>query len=119
MSFATNPQKGWVKVGKIDNTELLTRLADLQKRHDNLVEENNKIKESALFFNVNNFIQGDDLIPIEFYFGKSDSYKLDVSCNQIISVIGKDAVIQCEMHKIKELFGNYLLQLFKATENYK
>ena len=104
-SIVMTPQKGWVKAGGIDNTELLSRLADLQKRYDNLTEENNKIKDSALFFDEHNFINGDDLIAVEFYFGKGDSYTLNISCNQIISAIGQDIIIQREINNIKD-FGS-------------
>jgi len=46
-AFATNPQKGWVKVGGIDNTELLEQLAKTQKKLDELQIENKQLKQIA------------------------------------------------------------------------
>ena len=117
-SIVMNPQAGWVKADGIDTKELLTRLAGLQKRHDNLIEENNKIKDSVLFFDETNFIQGDDLFLVKFSFGTDDSYELEISCNQIISAIGENIIIQCEARNIKYFLDSYLLQLFRDTEKY-
>lgn len=66
MSFAINPQKGWVKAGGIDNTELLSRLADLQKRYDELTEENKRLKESEFLFDSDKFVFGDEIFELNY-----------------------------------------------------
>jgi Domain of unknown function (DUF4062) len=62
MSFATNPQKGWVKAGVIENSELLERLADLQQRYDKSLEENKKLSEKTL---NTNFSFGNEIVIIK------------------------------------------------------
>lgn len=114
MAFVMNPQTGWVKAGGIDNTELLTRLADLQKRHDNLIEENNKIKDSALFFDETNFIQGEGLLSVKFSLS-DETHELELSCNKIVSAIGEYLIIQCTIDNVKNYLGKYLLELFKNS----
>ncbi|HQU83033.1 MAG TPA: DUF4062 domain-containing protein, partial [Pyrinomonadaceae bacterium] len=47
LAFATNPQKGWEKSGGIEKVDLLERLAELQKKYDDLVEENLHLKAFA------------------------------------------------------------------------
>lgn len=117
-SIVMNPQKGWVKAGGIDNTELLSRLADLQQRYDNLVEENNKIKDSALFFNPEQFLQGNDLLGIKFSFYENDIKKIEVSLNQILFNVGEKIIIQCEIDDIKIYLEKFIFKYFKDSSEY-
>jgi len=117
-SIVMNPQTGWVKAGGIDNTELLSRLADLQQRYDNLVEENNKIKNSALFIDTEKFLQGNDLINIKFSFNDEDTKEIDLSCNQILFGIGENLVIQCEIDNVEEYLGIFVLDCFKNSNEF-
>lgn len=119
MAFVMNPQIGWVKAGGINNTELLSRLAELQKRYDELLEENNIIKDSALFFDTEKFLQADDPLKIDFFFNEDDSKSIDLTCNQILFGIGQNLVIQCEINDIKNSFGRFLLNCFKNSDEFK
>lgn len=46
MAFVMNPQTGWVKATGIDNTEILSRLAELQQKYDVLLIQNNGLQNS-------------------------------------------------------------------------
>ncbi len=117
-SIVMMPQKGWVKVGGIDNAELLTRLADLQQKYDILVEENKKFKDSALFFDTDNFLQKDDFLEIRFTFAKENAQKIQLSLNQILFNIGEHLIIQCQIDDIKVFLEKFIFKCFKESIEY-
>jgi Domain of unknown function (DUF4062) len=78
MSFATNPQKGWVKAGGIEKSELLERLADLQKRYDRLLKENQTLSENLLF-DDSTFSFGREFVPLMF----SNGFELEIKISWI------------------------------------
>jgi hypothetical protein len=113
-SILSNPQKGWVKAGGIERDELLERLANLQKRFDDVVAENNKLKESAIFFDTGHFLRVDDLIRIKFKF--ADAHKeIDLTLNQILLGIGEHLLIQCEIEDVKVYLEAFVLEYFKKS----
>jgi len=117
-SIVMNPQKGWVKAGGIDNTELLSRLADLQQRFDNLVEENNKIKDSALFFDTGQFLQGNDSLSIKFDSDEKDTKEIKLTFNQILLGIGQSLLIHCEIEDVEAELGIFVYECFKKTTEF-
>lgn len=118
MAFVMNPQKGWVKAGGIDNTELLTRLANIQQRYDNLVEENRKYKSSALFFDIDKFLQSDELIDIKFHFKEDDIKEIELTLNQILFNIGENLIIQCEINDVRNYLETFIFECFKKSNEY-
>ncbi len=87
MAFAMNPQRGWVKSSKIENTELLERLADLQKRYDKLVEENNKLQSSVK--DISHFAQGNDFIDIKLRSKETSEFAVKVTWDEIFFCIAE------------------------------
>jgi hypothetical protein len=64
-SFVMNPQKGWVKAGGIEKSELLESYVELQKKHDKLLEENQKLSEKSLLVDSSKFSFGDEVFSID------------------------------------------------------
>ncbi len=118
MAFVMNPQNGWVKAGGIDNTKLLSILADLQQRYDKIVEENTKIKNSALFFDIENFLQVNDIVNIKFSFYDEDIKSIELSFDQILSSIGEILVIQCEIDEIRANLEEVIFNFYKESSEY-
>lgn len=82
MAFVMDSQKGWIKAGGIDNIELLTRLADLQKRYDILQEENRNLHN--LQEDTSQFAQGNDLIEIKLFNNQERSFvEVTISWDEI------------------------------------
>jgi hypothetical protein len=88
MSFATNPQKGWVKAGGVEKVELLERLAELQQKYENLVGENNKLKEDSIRFNSQRFAFGNDIFELKYEFFEHEQ-KIDITWNSLFIQLGK------------------------------
>jgi Domain of unknown function (DUF4062) len=64
-SFVMNPQKGWVKAGGIEKGELLESYVKLQNKHDNLLEENQKLSNKSLLVDASKFSFGDEIFSID------------------------------------------------------
>jgi hypothetical protein len=119
MSFATNPQKGWEKAAGIEKVELLERLADLQQKYDNLVEENLKLKEYAITFESEQFAFGFSKIKIDFnYRGSSKIWQCETSWNDLFFTIGKLAVTGFDEWEIKSSVSHSILGYFEDTEDF-
>jgi Domain of unknown function (DUF4062) len=89
MSFATNPQKGWVKAGGVDKTELLERYAELQQKFDGSQREIHKLKQLLLTSeNSKSLSQADEIIVIEIKNYPSNE-EIEVSWNELFSIIGQ------------------------------
>lgn len=105
------PQKGWVKAGGIEKNELLERLADLQKRYDELVIENQKIKDSSLFFDTEQFSFGNDQINIEFNFsGAFVTKEISLTWNELFFSIGEFLLSKIEEKKVKIKIRNFVYE---------
>lgn len=119
MAFVMNPQTGWVKAGGIDNTELLTRLADLQKRYDALAEENNKLKESSIHFDPNQFAFGKAKLQIDFnYMDDSKIWKCFISWHDLFFAVGKTAIAGCNEMEVIDVLSYLILDYFEASGDY-
>lgn len=111
MAFVMNPQKGWIKAGGIDNTELLTRLADLQKRYDNLLEENTNLRN--LQKNITQFAQGNDLVKIRLKNIKKPKFiEIEVTWDEIFFGIAKDLFVLTFTGNIQEKINKLLVQKY-------
>ncbi len=110
-SIVMNPQTGWVKAGGIDNTELLSRLADLQKRYDSSVEENKKLKETAISFDSLQFAFGDDVFKVEFnYAGSKKIWQCEVSWINLFFSVGKEAITGCKESDVRYALSSPIIK---------
>jgi hypothetical protein len=87
MAFVMNPQKGWVKSGGIEKNELLERLADLQKRYDELTKVNKNLKKTIAQSDTTQFSQGDDCIHIYFQY-QTKLWEINITWNDLLFVLG-------------------------------
>jgi Domain of unknown function (DUF4062) len=92
-SFVMNPQKGWVKAGGIEKSELLERLAELQKKYDDLAMENSKLKESSSVVAFGDLSFGDEIFQFKYHIdldGENfDEYEIDVTWNDLFDFLSE------------------------------
>jgi Domain of unknown function (DUF4062) len=117
MSFATNPQKGWVKAGGIEKSELLERLAELQQRYDSLIDEHNKLRESTLFLDTSSFFQSNKKIQIQYKIGDIAS-ETELKYSDIFLALGDKLLIQCEIDDIESLLQRFAFEQLKKSEGF-
>ncbi len=107
MTFVMNPQKGWVKSGGINNIELLERLAQLQKRYDELLDENSHYKDSLLDTDATKYLNDGEGVIVK-YESPNDPKEIKLTFREIILAIGSDLLIQCETREIVRMLGLYI-----------
>jgi len=90
MSFAMNPQKGWKKSSVISHTELLERLANLQIKYDELLEENNKLQNSQNTFPQ--FAQGNDKITFRLVAVDKSEFEIETTWDEIFFCVSETLV---------------------------
>jgi len=119
MAFVMNSQTGWVKAGGIDNIELLSRLADLQKRYDDLIEENIKLKEISIHSDPTQFAFGSHKLQIDFkYTDNSKTWQCEISWHDLFFLVGKTAVAGCHEIDIEYALSYLILDYFEDTKDY-
>lgn len=87
------PAIGWVRADQGNSTELLVQLNELRQKNENLLLENQQMKQQSIT-DTGDYSSGDDLIHLEGKFRTSydqrygDFWEYDVTWNQIMSFIG-------------------------------
>lgn len=124
MSFATNPQTGWVKASSIDKKELLEQFAKTQKKLDELQIENKKLKQIISSNNSYIISQGEKEIlfdPSEDYYS---NHQIVISWNSFFLEVAHILVNKAKLWNYyfleelnKSLFSNYsVVELAKSNE---
>lgn len=116
MSFAENPQKGWEKAGGIEKVELLERLADLQHRFDNLVEENNKLKEDSVMFDSQRFAFGNTIFALKYEFFEHEQ-KIDITWNDLFIQLGNQLLSNTFESKVRSSLLIFIQKSLKTNPN--
>ncbi|MGI8640903.1 MAG: DUF4062 domain-containing protein [Pyrinomonadaceae bacterium] len=118
-SIVMNPQKGWIKAGRIDNTELLSRLADLQKRYDDLINEIIKLKESSIHFDPTQFAFNNQKLKVYFnYEGSTKTWHCEISWHNLFFSIGRAAIGGCNERDIKDALSFMIMDYFENGKEY-
>jgi hypothetical protein len=81
MIFVMNPQNGWVKTGGIEKTEMLKRLAELQRKYDKLLTDYNKIKSSYSQNLLDGISQGDEEITLKSFKDSDEWDSFEATCS--------------------------------------
>jgi Domain of unknown function (DUF4062) len=116
MSFVMNPQSGWIKADGINKNELLERLAILQHKYDDLLTENNKLKDSAILFDSTQFSFGDERIYIKFklYSHDKEFIRVEVSWNDLFFGLSGSLFSKSVEYTVREILGqvmaNYVIK---------
>jgi Domain of unknown function (DUF4062) len=106
-SFFTNPQKGWVKAGGIEKSELLERLAELQQRYDLLKSENNKLKEQVVAFDDSTFSFGNDKVELQLKkSGTVIENILSITWIELFQLLGKHLIPTISEVKVTQFLAN-------------
>jgi hypothetical protein len=112
MSFVMNPQSGWVKADGINKNELLERLAILQQKYDDLLAENNRLKDSAILFDSEQFSFGDEKIFINFKLSSTDKeiFKVEISWNDLFFGISESLFSKVTEYTVKEALSKIITE---------
>ncbi|HEX8265589.1 MAG TPA: DUF4062 domain-containing protein [Pyrinomonadaceae bacterium] len=121
MSFVMNPQKGWIKAGGTDKSELLERLAVLQQRYDNLIEENLKLKDLSLFLDIAQFSFGDDVINLNYKYESriNPNFVIQSTWNRLFSELADNLIAKCVENSVQKILANYVFQELKLNYDRK
>jgi hypothetical protein len=95
------------RAGGPDVTEILTRLADLQQRHDELARENAELRGQADAPISRDLAGGDELVEIDFTYTMADPiehvmYKTKLSWNALFYGIAEDLITERPSDKIEQ-----------------
>ncbi|HEV3238145.1 MAG TPA: DUF4062 domain-containing protein, partial [Gemmataceae bacterium] len=120
-AIRTSPAVGWVRADGVDNTDLLARLADLQRRHDLLAEENKRLGESLGIDAVREDIaSGDEQVSIDFAFHHQNSiHQIKLSWDETFYGIGEVLLSPTEWYRIRNAFSYVIFGAFNGTPKFQ
>ncbi|MEM6257771.1 MAG: DUF4062 domain-containing protein [Planctomycetota bacterium] len=107
-AVSTTPAVGWVRADGVDNPELLKRLAALQERHDQLIQENVKLTQHVddlELSSVDGLSAGDDEVRIEFKYPYESSDKTDsvlLTWNQMFFGLATELTVPCRETTVRQ-----------------
>lgn len=120
-AISTTPAAGWVRADGVDNTELLGRLADLQRRYDLILEENQKLRKTAEdALPIQHLSQGEEAVTIEFSFWVTkEPQQVELTWNQIFYGFGDKLISPSSDHILREALSPVIFGPFYGTPAFK
>src|SRR5258708_6773186 len=119
-AFRGNPQKGWLRGGGPDVTDLLTRLAVLQQEHDALRADYDRLRGKFGAPVANDLATGNEVLDVEFRLvGEDSPRKLGVSWNELFSCLGDELISPSDEPHLRRVIGSALADRLHASDEFR
>lgn len=121
-AIRTNPVEGWVRSSGIDNSELLKRLADLQARHDQLLEENALLKDTIQTSTPSSeFASGSDTVELEFTFlgEKKSEESVTLTWEQVFYGVAEEFLTLCNERSLTDELRKLVFGAFNGSSRFQ
>ncbi len=118
-AFRTQPQRGWIRAGGPDVTDILARLADLQQRYDDLARANEQLRGEAGAPISRDLAGGDDLVELLYSLGPADKEerRAAVSWNELFFAIADKLVTETEKYVIVRALSYMMALKLREAES--